>query len=147
LQWFALAVAASLLVALGVWWTRPDPAPTWGFDRPGVLASDASAAELYQTLASAAGEWSRKRPASAAELERRLAEFRHGCDTLLAAPLPQLPAAEREWLRERCTEWRSQLDDRLADIRSGEPVEAVRQRADELAAGIAEELTARAEDV
>lgn len=128
--WSLAAMAAAVLVALGIWISRP-AAPTWGFDRSGLLAKDISAPEYLTSLADAADEWFKKRPDSKTALAKRLREFRHGCDTLIAAPHPQLSNEDRTWLRDRCRAWADKVDGHLADLEDGNlPVLTVRSEAD-----------------
>ncbi|MDA1054524.1 MAG: hypothetical protein O3C40_29165 [Planctomycetota bacterium] len=125
------AVAATLLIALGVWTTRP-ATPSWGFERSGLLTAQVPPDQYLQSLADAAGDWFNKTPETRIDLERRLREFRHGCDTLIAAPHPQLVAADREWLVERCRKWADKLDGHLADLAVGaKEFAVVRREADE----------------
>jgi hypothetical protein len=115
-------------------WQRPLPqeAPVagWGWDRPGALASHLPADEYLLHLANAAQDWFKRRPETAEGLRIRIEEFRHGCDTLIAAPHTPLAAADRAWLVERCTAWRGKLDEHLAALAAGSPVPEVRDAAD-----------------
>lgn len=141
----AATVAALLLVGAGFIWFQPPAAPTWGFDRPGALSASLPPDKYLEHLADAAEEWFRKRPESAPDLERRLREFRHGCDTLIAAPHPQLAAADRDWLRERCQVWAGKIDRSLVDLTSGaKPMRDVRDDADATLKTLIEALRTRA---
>lgn len=121
LVWGAVGViAAAACLFLAVSLRQPQPAaPTWGFDRPGVLSAQMSPKEYLDSLADAAGDWFKKRPADSPALAKRLTEFRHGCDTLLAAEHPQLAAKDRDWLKERCGVWAGKIDGHLADLKAG----------------------------
>lgn len=126
----AAVVAACLFLAVSLW----QPAaggPTWGFDRPGVLTAQMTPREYLDTLATAASDWFKKRPVDQPALEKRLTEFRHGCDTLIAAEHRQLKEQDRDWLRERCTVWAGKIDGHLADLKSGKKnLEQVQSDAD-----------------
>jgi hypothetical protein len=146
-----LSIAALLLVAFAGWWRfaagPPGAASGWGWERPGALAFDGSAPEYLEHLASAAEEWFRKRPETAAELRRRLEEFRRGCDALLAAPHTPLAEGDREWLRERCRAWRDKIDGHLAALEAGGAVPAVRDEADTTVRNLLKALRDRAATV
>jgi hypothetical protein len=131
--WAAFSIAAALLIGLFGWWQFQQsrgPTSGWGFDKPGVLAAEMPARDYLNSLADAAGEWFNKHPSRVEGLTKRLTEFRHGCDTLLAAPHPQLAAADREWLLDRCRVWAGKLDGHIADLNSGKDLETVRGEAD-----------------
>lgn len=142
-----LAIAALVVVVVGGWWRSArfaPPAAGWGWERPGALAFDGSAREYLEHLASTAEEWFRKRPETAPELQRRLQEFRRGCDALLAAPHPPLTEGDREWLRERCRAWRDKIDGHLAALEAGGDVPAVRDAADTTVRNLLKALRERA---
>jgi hypothetical protein len=129
--WRSIAAIAAIVLVGAAWWTLRPRTRSWGFDRPGLLAASASASEYLNSLADAADDWFQVRPESSQELAARLQEFVHGCDTLIAAPHPQLPAGDRAWLVERCQAWRSRLETELAELNAGtKPVEAVRDETD-----------------
>jgi hypothetical protein len=119
-----------VLVAVMAFWPTP-PKPGWGWDRPGALAVDLNAPEYLNHLADGANEWFKKRPETRQDLEQRLREFRRGCDTLIAAPHPQLSDADRDWLVERCRVWSGKLDQHVADLQTGTELTRVRDAADE----------------
>lgn len=128
-----LSIAALLLVAVFGWqrFQQEHPAPTgWGWDKPGALAAAGSPREYLEQLAAGANDWFNKRPETPEALRTRIEQFRHGCDTLIAAPHTPLAQADRDWLRERCTAWRGKLDEHLAALDSGTPVLEVREAAD-----------------
>lgn len=89
----------------------------WGFDRAEALSVQMPAPEFFKHLSDAGNEWFKKRPTSPAELEQRLAEFSHGCQTLIDAPLPQLDAASREWLQTKCRSWKGAVDQNLSRLK------------------------------
>jgi hypothetical protein len=131
IRWASAAVAVALLVAFGLWLNQPAAAPGWGWDRPGALTASLSASDYLAHLADEADEWFRKRPDSRGALETRLREFRHGCDTLLAAAHPQLADKDRNWLKEHCRAWAGKLDQHLADLAAGKDLATVQEAADE----------------
>ncbi len=109
--WGALAVAAVLLLAVGVWRNLPGNSNKgWGFEQAGLLTADVSAAKYLANLADAAGQWSNKRPTSKGELVSRLTEFRRGCGLIIEAPHEQLSQADRQWLVQKCKEWAVKLE-------------------------------------
>ena len=127
--WLLSTVAAVLLAGLGLWWSRP-AATGWGWDRPGALTASLPADRYLQHLADGAEEWFKRRPEDRAALTKRLAEFRHGCQTLIEAPHPQLAPADRTWLVEKCQAWAGKLDQHLADLQSGQDLPKVQADAD-----------------
>lgn len=131
LMWRPLiAVAATLLIGVAFWITRP-PTTGWGFSRSGVLTADLSADAYLDSLAKAAEDWFNKRPETKPDLALRLKQFSDGCQTLIDAPHPQLSPQDREWLIERCRVWKEKIDKQLADLNSGaKSVEEVRAEAD-----------------
>ncbi len=110
------ALAATVLLVLGIWSQTGGKPAGWGFDQPGLLAQDVSARKYLSNLSDAAGQWSKKKPANARELETRLAEFRHGCDTLIAAPHKPLEEVDRQWLVGKCKAWAGEIDSYLAEL-------------------------------
>ena len=103
----------------------------WGFDRPEALSVQMSAPEFFEHLSGAGNEWFKKRPASTAELEQRLAEFSHGCQTLIDAPLTQLDETSRSWLRNKCMNWKTSIDQNLARLQeSPEKFEEILKESD-----------------
>ena len=114
---YVAAVAATVLTAAGTWWMRPR-ASGWGFDRDGLLAADVAASEYLNILADASDDWYNKRPRNKDELVTRLTQFRDGCDTLLAAPHPQLALEDRAWLVQKCRLWRAKISNHLSDLTS-----------------------------
>ena len=126
-----LAIAATLLVAIGFWTLRPAPTPGWGFDRRGILTTAMPGDEYLSMLAKAGGDWFNKTPDSPAALRLRLEQFRQGCDTLLAAPHPQLAETDKVWLLDKCRLWRDGIDRRLSELdASSIDFTEVRKRAD-----------------
>lgn len=120
-------IAACFLV--GLWLFQP--APEWGWNRPGIFASKQSPEVFLEQLALGANEYFQQPRESAADLKRQLADFRRGCDALLAAPLTNLAAEDREWLRERCENWSRQFDQQLDELdRGGRPWREIRVDAD-----------------
>lgn len=140
-------VAGIAVVALTLWLQRP-PATGWGWDRPGALALDMPADQYLNHLADSADEWFKKRPDTPEALAQRLREFRHGCDTLIAAPHEPLAQADREWLVERCRAWSGKLDGHLADLSSGtKSLEQVQTEADETVRKLMQAIRDRAGQV
>lgn len=137
-------VAAFLVVAFGMWATRPAPSG-WGFERSGLLTANLAAPEYLHSLAAAADDWFNQRPATSESLAERLREFRAGCDTLIAAPHPQLSPEDRVWLIERCRAWREKIDGHLDELAQNPGnVPRVREQADQTVNKLKAALTARA---
>ena len=123
-----LAAAAAAIVA-AVFIARqfpptPTPAPSpevaWGWSKPGVLASDGSAADYLNRLADAADEWFAERPEDPAAVAKRLNELRRGCTALLLAEYRPLSDDDRKWLSEKCRHWAGSIDQELAEVEAGE---------------------------
>ena len=96
-------------------------------------------------LAEAAKSWSNKRPATPDDLAKRLLEFRRGCSQIILAKHEPIPELDRIWLRKRCREWASALDQHLVDIESGQTVNEVIESVDSTVTKIAAALLGRAE--
>jgi hypothetical protein len=119
-------------------------ATTWGWDRPDALKMDVTARMYLENLATAADEWSRKKPETAPDLARRLNEFRAGCSTLILTTHTPLNERDRIWLTDRCHEWALDIDKALTKLEEEGHVEAVREDADRLVARIVKSLRDRA---
>ena len=122
-------LAASVLIGLGIWGslTRGQP---WGFDRPGLLASKHKPSECFVQLADSAEDWFDVRPIQASKLDQRFAEFEHGCQSVIAAPYPQLPTKDREWLIGKCKDWLVVMAEHRDRLKQGDKLEEVLARAD-----------------
>ena len=143
--WLPLALAAALLLALGSWLTTPKANTGWGFNKTGLLSANISSKEYLSKLADAAGEWTKKRPANAVDLETRLKQFRAGCDVLLNAPHPQLNPEDRRWLVSSCRQWASELDTFISRVRSDSNSRIdVQRQADEMIFQMQQSLRDRA---
>lgn len=110
-----LTVAAVLLFLL--WPTAPQPAG-WGFSRTDALTASISGQEFLDHLSVVAGEWFRKEPQNAEDLEIRLTQFSAGCQSLLDAPLQQLDEQQRTWLRGKCRLWKDKIDGHVAALKA-----------------------------
>ena len=119
-------LAAGVLLAVTIFF-QPGSS-RWGFDRPGLVASSQPAPAYFRSLASAVEEdWTPQKTESRDALLTSLKEFRHGCDTLLAAPLANLPEKDRTFLKDRCLKWRDRIDGHIADLEQNrKPVDTVR---------------------
>ena len=125
------AVAAMVIFGGIVWLNQPPAGPSWGWDRPGALAVELSGQEYLNHLVDSAGEWFKKPRDTQAALAKRLSDFRHGCDTLVEAQHAQLASEDRQWLVEKCKAWSGKLDDHLAALSAGDPIDKVGEAADE----------------
>lgn len=110
------SIAAMLLVSF-LW---PEPGPTWGFDKPGLLTQQLPESEMLELLANAAESFENKTPTDTASLEKRLNEFDHGCQTLITAKLPQLAETTRQNVRDACQTCRDALRQHLNNLNSGQ---------------------------
>lgn len=131
---YVMALAAVLLVGVGIWYTlsqQSTPAG-WGFDRPDLLADDMTPRQYFDQLADAAGDWFSKRPNTREALALRLEQFSDGCQTLIDANHPQLSAEDRTWLVDRCQVWKGKIDGYIAELAAGESSAiGIREKADE----------------
>lgn len=148
----AAAVSAAAAVTATVmlkdqWLPGPAPAPGWGWDKPGALASNLPPREYLNHIADAAEDWFKKRPDNRPDLARRITQFRQGCSTLMLAEHPNLAAADRDWLRERCRAWATKLDGHLAAAEAGEDILTVRAAADETVNKLIKAIRDRAQAV
>lgn len=135
------ATALSVVIAIGVggilWFNSaetgvtPVAATGWGWDRPGALKTDLEADQYLRQLADSANEWFSKRPDSPEALEKRLGEFLHGCQTLIAADHKPLAVEDREWLVGKCKAWAEKLEGHLASLESNASLQETQEAADE----------------
>src|SRR5262249_35293261 len=117
----------------------------WGWSRSGAIDDSLSAKEYLTKLADSAEDWSKKTPATPAELAKRINEFRQGCSTLILAEHKPLPPEDKAWLVERCQAWAKKLDQHLADVEAGKDVLEVRAEADETVSKLIKAIRGRAE--
>lgn len=127
-----LGIAAAVLIAAGWWTFRQAPPVGWGFDRPGLLAEADSGPAYLRILADAACEWSKKRPATVAELRTRLQQFDAGCETLIAAEHRQLAPKDRTWLVANCRRWQKEIRRLVDQLNSGAELSNIRNESDVL---------------
>src|SRR5262249_62004424 len=97
---------------------------------PAAPPSDKPAPESLTALADGGGEWSKKRPAGAAGVAKRIGEFRQGCSRLILAPHKPLGDEDRKWLVERCRVWAKKLDDQLAALEQEQGADPIKVRAE-----------------
>ena len=117
--WHILAVAALLMLVLGVTWLRMQRTP-WGFERQDVLAAKVTDGAYFTLLAEAAGEWFLKRPEDTPALVRRLKDYERGCQTLSASTLTQLSRPDdRSFLIAKCGDWLTKIRSFRSDLESG----------------------------
>ncbi|HBI47013.1 MAG TPA: hypothetical protein DDY78_29790 [Planctomycetales bacterium] len=147
-----LAAAAAVLLAVLVSRYFP-PAPiqitpaevAWGWNKPGVLASDGPASVYLNRLADAADEWFAEQPKDPAAVAKRLNEFRRGCTVLLLAERRPLSEEDDKWLSEKCRQWAGNIDQELAEVEAGQ-VEKGRGDADETVHRLAAALRKKAKE-
>ena len=148
----SLATAAAVLLGVFAyqrWGPREGPVTpgsvAWGWNKPDAMPGSLPPDVYLERLADEAEEWFTKRPDDAAALAQRINEFRQGCSALIFAPHEPLAAKDRDWLVERCRTWAGKLDQHLAAIEGGTPVEKVRGDMDATVTQIAKVLRARAD--
>lgn len=115
--WPILALAAAVLLAIGIW--RPKENATgggWGFDQAELLTANVSSKEYMTRLSDAAGAFSKKTPDSREGTLKRLKEFKAGCKKLIAATHPQLAKQDRDWLITKCKNWLSKIEAHIAEL-------------------------------
>jgi hypothetical protein len=117
----------------------------WGFNQPGLMTAQMSPRDYLKTLADAASTWKNQQQATKEELQKRLTEFRKGCDNLIKAPHPQLAEADRKWLIERCGAWAAKIDGHLADLQSGKSFDTVKAEAQKTIDTLVEKLNERSQ--
>lgn len=142
----SLATAAAVLMVVSLTSAPPTkPAAGWGWNNSGVLVSNVSAPAYLNRLASAAEEWSDKRPESREELLDRLGQYRNGCTRLILAKHEPLAEADRVWLRERCLKWAEKIDKHRQELEACPPddVLKVRSAIDATVADLAQKLRER----
>ncbi len=121
-------------------------ASTWGWDNPEAFDNSLPPDDYLHELADAAGAWFNSRPDSTSDLKQRLAEFRHGCETLLTAKHTALSEDDREWLRTHCKKWAGEIDQMLADVDTKE-IGEVQKRADQTINQLIREIRLKADEV
>ncbi len=140
-RWIRIGILAAT-VLVGLWVLQPSE--QWGWNRRGVLTANLAPDAFLEQLADAADEFSNRSHRSVVDLERDLVAFRRGCDALLAAPLNQLAANDRDWLQERCQVWSAKFDDQLDDLRRGSrPWQEIREDAGDTVRKLATALRER----
>jgi hypothetical protein len=152
IRWMVLSgLATAAAVIIGVWIIRPfagnqSPTGGWGWNHSGILLQAKTPVEHLERLALGADEWFRKRPASAAELGIRLAEMRRGCSQLILGDHPSLDKNQRDWLVGKCKAWAAKLDDQLAALEAGAPLEEVQTNSDDIVRKLSSALRDKAKE-
>ena len=119
----------------------------WGWAKSGAIPQDVSREAYLNTLAEEADQWFKQRPGQPAALAQHINEFRQGCSALLLSEHKPLPAADKDWLLERCRVWAGKLDVQLAALESGQDALAVETATDEIVRKLSDALRARAKTV
>jgi hypothetical protein len=148
LAYGVLALAACLLVAVGVSLYRTaSGAPTWGWNAPDLLAAKPGETprEHLAALAAAAEDWFDQPRDTTDELTTRIREMRSGCDRLIADAHPALAAEDRQWLVQKCRDWRDKFDAQLAALQRGAPAAQVRDEMDKAVHTLIQKLNERAD--
>jgi hypothetical protein len=142
-----LGFISTALVLIAVFLNQQPAKPGWGWDRPGALTADIPADQYLNQLADSANEWFNKPTETKAELLTRLKQFRHGCETLIKAPHPQLSQRDRTWLIERCQAWAGKLDDQITALDKGTDLKSADAAADALINKLIKALRERAQSI
>ena len=82
-----------------------------------ILGSNASAPEYFTQIADAGQAWNEIVYSDQTELLDGLAKFSVGCQKLIDAPHRPLGAKQKQWLKDKCGNWKAKIDsvhDRLA---------------------------------
>jgi hypothetical protein len=146
----SLVTAAAMLAGVVLYHRLATPvveqkgAASWGWNRPEALPQDVSAARYLNHLADGASEWFNKRPESAVEVARRIAEFRQGCSALLLTKHEPLTPEDKAWLVARCRSWAERLDKHLGAVESGVDPLTVRGETDQTITQLVQALRIRA---
>jgi len=139
----ALATAAAIVAAVVPERLAP-PSIAWGWAKSGALDQETNRREYLSRLASGAQEWFQVQPTSRPELQRRIHDFKVGCELLLAAEHRPLDQADRQWLQERCRKWLAVFDQQLSDLNDERhDVAAVRQEMDKTVANLIDAIEKR----
>lgn len=143
-NWLVAAITTTVALISAIVWLQPDQnAPSWGWDRDGALAVDMTSEDYLNHLADGAQEWFKKRPDSPEGLVKRLRDFRHGCNTLIAAEHRPLSQTDRLWLVDRCRAWAEKIDGHVAALDGGASVDDIRKAADDTVTQLIEALRVR----
>lgn len=142
-----LGFISTALVLIAVFLNQQPAKPGWGWDRPEVLIADIPADQYLNQLADSANEWFNKPTETKVELLTRLQQFRHGCETLIKAPHPQLSQEDRTWLIERCQAWAAKLDDQITALDHGADLKSADAAANALINKLIKALRKRAQTI
>ena len=128
-----MTAAALFLCGVGLGWfingtASPSTALAW--NRPEALQPPVNRQEYLTRLADLANDWFQERPKTPTALANRLLDFRRGCTQLQLHP-DNIPIEDRKWLIEDCRKWADKLDQHLATLEQGQPVETVQTAVDE----------------
>jgi hypothetical protein len=107
----------------------PEP-PPWGWNRPGALATAASAELYFGQLADSLSEWFDKRPDDSDQLETRLQELRQGFLAITVIEPGTLRPEDARWLRHNGRAWNEQVEPAWKALKRGEPPVKVRDDID-----------------
>lgn len=137
------AIAASLLLLVGLWRGQTTPEQPWGWNRPDAFLSQGGADQYLTHLASLGEEWFIAMPDSKPELAQRLNQMLAGCDALVAAKHADLAEPDRQWLRERCSQWRDKFAAQLRDLEGGQSIAQIQADADSTVRALLQALRKR----
>lgn len=140
-------LAAGVLIGVALTWFLQREERAWGWLAQDALEETATAREYLERLAAQGEQWFAVRPTNATALARRANELRMGCSRLIFARHESLALADREWLVTKCRAWAVALDEQLALLEAGSPVEERLEAFDEIVTQLAHALRTRASTV
>lgn len=143
-----VAVAATLLLVIGRYAFRAgDKALTWGWNDPQLLAHQPgeTASDYLASIANAADAWSQQPRDSAQALAQSIREMRQGCDRLIADAHPALSPDDRQWLLDKCQDWRKKFDEQLVKLDQGQSFLEARNAMDKIVGTLSQKIRERAQ--
>ena len=149
---FALA-AALLVAAFGYSYYQNNLAPKgedWGWQSANALPRNLPQDEYLRSIGEVALEWFEQPSNTPAQLAANLQTLSSGCQRLIEDDHPSLSDANREWLIEKCTDWKQSIDllvDSASEIEHLDEAkqQAIKNAADDLVSKISLTLNNRAD--
>lgn len=123
-----------------------NPSGSWGWSSESATPAQATPEAYLLALADGANAWFDQQPADQSSLEKRLREFKSGCEWLLSQEHGLLAKQDRNWLRYKCTNWKRELGQQISQI-DDQPFANAIAAANVLAREIVETLKQRSTEV
>lgn len=140
----AAVLLAMVIVYYGASYFAAPSGPTkWGWLAPDAFAGEHSRESYMMQVAGGADAWFAKRPSSAEAISKRTEEFIAGCDLVIQAEHEPLQENDRVWLRQKCRDWRSDLQTELRALNQGAAALKTRGNIDNIARRMAEVIRSR----